>query len=124
VLIIAAVLGCAAGYVAYTQLPPAVIPLRVESRPPNLVVFWPPEQTRDSVYAALRVGNADPITLTPAQKAAGYVMILPTGNDTKVELIAQHSFRDSRGIVRYIKNSRSSRLAPPDLSPAPMTQTR
>jgi hypothetical protein len=124
VLIMAAVLGCAAGYLAYVQLPPAIIPLRVESRPPNLIVFWPPEQTRDSVYAALRVGNGDPITLTREQKAAGYVLIVPTGNDTKIELIAQHSFRDSRGIVRYIKNPRNAALVPSEIPTAPMTQPR
>ncbi|MGH9582789.1 MAG: hypothetical protein ACRD4O_07635, partial [Bryobacteraceae bacterium] len=51
VLLIAAALGCAAGYWAYIQLPSATIRLSVRPRGSALLVSWPPEQTRGGDYA-------------------------------------------------------------------------
>jgi hypothetical protein len=104
VLFIAAALGCAVGYTIYLQLPPAVIPLNIRSHTPALIVSWPPEQTRDAVYAALRVDDGDPIPLSAQQKQEGQAAVpaTPTGN-VKIELMAQHWMRDSRGILRYVE---------------------
>jgi hypothetical protein len=103
VLFIAAALGCVVGYFIYLQLPPAVIPLNIEKRAPELIVSWPPEQTRDAVYAALRVDDGDPIPLSTAQKAQGQAAVHSAGGNVKIELIAQHWMRDSRGILRYVE---------------------
>lgn len=103
VLFIAAALGCVVGYFIYLQLPPAVIPLNVEKNAAGLVVSWPPEQTRDAVYAALRVDDGDPVALSPEQKAAGQAAVHATGGNVKIELTAQHWMRDSRGILRYVE---------------------
>jgi hypothetical protein len=103
VLFIAAALGCVVGYFIYLQLPPAVIPLNIEKRTPELIISWPPEQTRDAVYAALRVDDGDPIPLSTAQKAQGQAAIHSAGGNIKIELIAQHWMRDSRGILRYVE---------------------
>ena len=103
VLFLAAALGCVVGYFIYLQLPPAVIPLNVEKRAPELIISWPPEQTRDAVYAALRVDDGDPIPLSSAQKAQGQAAIHSAGGNVKIELIAQHWMRDSRGILRYVE---------------------
>jgi hypothetical protein len=103
VLFIAAALGCVVGYFIYLQLPPAVIPMNVQKRPPALVVSWPPEQTRDAVYAALRVDDGDPIPLSSQQKAEGQAAIRANSGNVKIELIAQHWMRDSRGILRFVE---------------------
>jgi len=103
VLFIAAALGCVVGYFIYLQLPPAVIPLNVEKRSPELIISWPSEQTRDAGYAALRVDDGDPIVLSPEQKTQGQAAIHSAGGNVKIELIAQHWMRDSRGILRYVE---------------------
>jgi hypothetical protein len=103
VLFVAAALGCVVGYFIYLQLPPAVIPLNAQKRSPALIVSWPPEQTRDAVYAALRVDDGDPIPLSSQQKADGQAAIRSTSGNVKIELIAQHWMRDSRGILRYVE---------------------
>lgn len=103
VLFIAAALGCGVGYTIYLQLPPAVIPMNVQSHAPTLVISWPAEQTRDAVYAALRIDDGDPIPLSAEQKARGQAEIPSASGNVKVELIAQHWMRDSRGIVRYVE---------------------
>lgn len=102
VLLIAAALGCAAGYWAYLQLPPARIPLNVNPEGSQLVVSWPPEQTRGTSYAAIRVNDGAPTLLSDADKAAGKTEIKYSGNDVKIELIVQHWMRQSRGIVRFV----------------------
>ncbi|HTU46026.1 MAG TPA: hypothetical protein VMF91_13240 [Bryobacteraceae bacterium] len=113
VLFIAAALGCVVGYFIYLQLPPAVIPLNIEKRAPELIVSWPPEQTRDAVYAALRIDDGDPIPLSSAQKAQGQAAIHSAGGNVKIELIAQHWMRDSRGILRYVEPFPAASAGPP-----------
>lgn len=116
VLFVAAALGCVVGYFIYLQLPPAVIPLNVQKRAPALIVSWPPEQTRDAVYAALRVDDGDPIPLSSQQKAQGQASVRSSSGNVKIELMAQHWMRDSRGILRYVEplpaSSASSGAAP------------
>jgi hypothetical protein len=96
------VLGCAAGYWAYLQLPPATIPLNIRPQGSVLLVSWPPEQTRDAASAAIRIDDGPPVPLTEADKLAGQTIIKPNGSDVKVELIVQHWMRQSRGIVRFV----------------------
>ena len=103
VLILASLLGCAAGYWAYLQLPPATIPLRVEKASNSLAIRWPSEQTKSSSLAAIRIDDGQAFPLTEEQKKAGQVQIELIGDDTKIELIAHHSIRDSRGIIRYLR---------------------
>ena len=102
VLPLAALLGCIVGYIAYLQVPSPVIPLTVRSLSQTVLVSWPPEQTRNSVYAAVRVDDGTPVLLSPEEKAAGQVEV-SAAYDIKVELIARSWLRDSRGIVRYVK---------------------
>lgn len=103
VLFLAATLGCAVGYWAYLQLPSATIALKVRTEPSALLVSWPAGQTRDAVYAALRVDDGQQVSLTPEERAAGHAKIPASGDNVKIELVAQHWMRDSRGIIRYVK---------------------
>jgi hypothetical protein len=103
VLLLAAALGCAVGYWAYSRLPTATIALNVHAAQSTLLISWPADQTRDAVYASIRVDDGQPVALSPEEKAAGEAEITPTSDNVKVELIAQHWMRDSRGIIRYVK---------------------
>ena len=117
ILLLAAILGCAAGYWAYLQLPSPVIPVNVKERSGQLVVEWPVNQTDSAEYAALQVNNGQWIQLTQDQKLAGNAAVnVPVQGDVKIELLAKHWLRDSRGIVRYIRTSKG---VPGNLTPAP-----
>ncbi|HMJ60992.1 MAG TPA: hypothetical protein VK493_04485, partial [Bryobacteraceae bacterium] len=102
VLPLAALLGCAVGYWGYLQLPSPIIPLSVRGLSRSVLVSWPSEDTRNAVYAAIRVNDATPVLLSSEEKAAGQVE-LSASPDIKVELIARNWMRDSRGIVRFVK---------------------
>lgn len=101
-LLFAAVLGCAVGYFAYLQLPSPYISLDARGRSRDLLINWPADQTRGVNYVAIRVDDGPPQLLTDQQKDAGEFTIPMHGENTKVEIIAQHWIRDSRGIVRYL----------------------
>jgi hypothetical protein len=113
VLLIAAFLGCCVGYWAYLQLPSAVIPLAIQKQQNTLIVSWSPSQTRTSAYAAVRVDDGEPVMLSSAEKIAGRTTVVSTANDVKVELIAQHWLRDSRGIVRFVSGAQNVPSAAP-----------
>jgi hypothetical protein len=102
VLPLAALLGCFAGWLLFLQVPPPIIPLTIKARGENVVVAWPPEQTRNAIYAAVRVDDSTPVPLTPEEKSTGRVEV-QARPDMKVELIARNWIRDSRGIVHYVK---------------------
>jgi hypothetical protein len=102
VLPLAALLGCLVGYVAYLQVPSPIIPLTVKTQGSNLIVSWPAEQTRNAVYAAVRLDDGTPEMLTAEEKNAGHVKV-EAAPDRKVELIARNWIHDSRGIVHYVK---------------------
>ena len=102
VLALAAALGCAVGYWAYLRLPPAIVPLTVHPHPPALTISWPSDQTREAEYAAIRVDDGEPLSLSEQDKAAGQTEINTTGDNVKVELIVRHWMRDSRGIIRFV----------------------
>jgi len=106
VLLLAAILGCIAGYWAYLQLPSPVIPVSVREQPDGLVVEWPSNQTSSVDYAALQVNDGQWITLSAQQKDAGRAVISVPPGDLKIDLVAKHWLRDSRGIVRYIRTQR------------------
>ncbi len=103
VLFLSAAIGCGVGYWGYLQLPPATIPMYVQDQPSGLLVSWPPDQTRDCVFAALRIDDEQEAPLSLLQRAAGQATISPSRENVKIELIAQHWMRDSRGIIRYVK---------------------
>jgi len=117
VLILAAALGCGVGYLGYLQLPSAIIPLKVRKRPSTLIVSWPPEQTRDAVYASIRVDDGQPMALTTEEKASGVTEVKSGAGNIKIELISKHWMRDSRGIVRYIKALTPASSPPGKVSP-------
>jgi len=119
VLFVAAAIGCGAGYWAYLQLPSATIPLYVQAQPAALLVSWPPEQTHDCIFAALRIDDEHEIPLSLLQRDAGQARIPASGNDVKIELIAQHWLRDSRGIVRFVKPVSQTPAKPVEPTPAP-----
>ncbi len=102
VLPLAALLGCFVGWLAFLQVPPPIIPLTVKTRGENVIVTWPSEQTRNAIYAAVRVDDSTPVPLTPEEKSTGRVEV-QARPDMKVELIARNWIRDSRGIVHYVK---------------------
>lgn len=118
VLFLAAAVGCGAGYWAYLQLPAATIPLYVQAQPAALVVSWPPEQTHDCIFAALRIDDEHEVPLSLLQRDAGQAKIPASGNDVKIELIAQHWLRDSRGIVRFVKPASPAPPKPVEPTPA------
>jgi hypothetical protein len=105
ILAIAALLGCLVGYVLYLQMPGAVIALEAhgQAQGQTITVSWPPEVTRNSVYASVRVNNSEPVPLSPEEKTLGRVEVNAAG-DVKVEVIAQNWMRDSRGIVHYLRS--------------------
>jgi len=113
VLPLAALLGCAVGYWGYLQLPSPIIPLRVHESSRSVTISWPPEDTRNSVYAAIRINDASPVLLSAKQKMSGQVE-LGAHPDLKVELIARNWMRDSRGIVRFVQAEK-----PPENSTTP-----
>ncbi|MGH9653987.1 MAG: hypothetical protein ACRD6B_11065 [Bryobacteraceae bacterium] len=102
VLLVAAVLGCAAGYWAYLQLPSATIRLSVRPSGSQLVVSWPPQQTSGAAYAAIRINDGAPAPLSRAEKATGQATVPASGDDVKIELTVPHWMRQSRGIVRFV----------------------
>jgi hypothetical protein len=102
VLPLAALLGCLVGYIAYLQVPSPIIPLTVKGKGEIVIVTWPADQTRNAVYAAVRVDDSAPVMLTAEERAAGRVEVSASA-DMKVELIARNWIHDSRGIVRFIK---------------------
>ncbi len=102
VMLLSAALGCGLGYWAYLQLPSAIIALDIRPESSGLLLSWPPEQTRDSPYAAIRINDGEPVPLSPTAKLAGQSRIEVTADDVKVEIIAQHWMRTSRGIVRFL----------------------
>ena len=105
VLLLAAVLGCLAGYWAYLQLPSPVIPVSVREQRGQLVVEWPAAQTQNVDFAALQVDNGQWVTLSDQQKTAGQAAITAPAGDVKIDILAKHWLRDSRGIVRYIRTT-------------------
>ncbi len=103
VLLLAAILGCLAGYWAYLQLPSPAIPVSVRERSGQLSVEWPASQTESVEYAAIQVDNGAWMPLTPEQKTAGRALVIAPPGDVKIDIMAKHWLRDSRGIVRYIR---------------------
>jgi hypothetical protein len=102
IFIVAAVLGSSAGYWAFIQIPPAVIPLSVRPSASGLIVSWPSDQTRGAAIATIRVNDGEPISLTDADKDSGQATIKAPGDDVKIELTVHHWMRESRGIVRFV----------------------
>jgi hypothetical protein len=103
VLMMAALLGCCVGYWAYLQLPSPIIPLTLRAQSASLVVSWPPNETRGISYAAVRIDDGNAVPLSAAEKAAGETAVPAKSGNIKIELIAHHWMRDSRGIVRFIR---------------------
>jgi hypothetical protein len=113
ILVLAAVLGCVAGYWCYLQLPSPVIPLSLRQQGGRIILSWPAAQTSSVDYAAVRVNDGEAKALTAQEKSAGELSLNDTDGDIKIELVAQHWLRDSRGIVRYLKAPRAGDTAPP-----------
>jgi hypothetical protein len=76
-------------------------------------------QTQTSAYAAIRVDDGEAVALSSAEKIAGRAAIANSATDVKIELIAQHWLRDSRGIVRFVSAEQPSSSAIPPVSSAP-----
>ena len=106
VLILAALLGCMAGYWAYLRLPSPVIPVTIREQTGQLVVEWPSAQTAGTDYAAIRINDGQPISLSDRQKTNGRAVVLAPSGDVKIDLVAKHWLRDSRGIVRYLRTAK------------------
>jgi hypothetical protein len=102
VLILAGVLGSAVGYWAYLQVPPATVQLHLEPSGGNYVITWMANVTRDADSVTMRINDSEPTAVSAADKAAGQVIIPGRPGGVKVEIIAHHTLRDTRGIVRYI----------------------
>jgi hypothetical protein len=114
---LSALLGCLVGYVAYLQLPAPIIPIDVRPVDQTIVVSWPPDETRNAVYAAIRLNDGAPVPLSAMEKKTGHVS-LSAARDFKVEIVARNWIRDSRGIVRYLHSNNGNGLATPlDLAP-------
>jgi hypothetical protein len=116
-LALAALLGCLVGYIAYLQLPAPVIPIDVRPLDQTIVVSWPPEETRNAVYAAIRLNDGAAVPLSAQEKRSGHVS-LSAARDFKVEIVARNWIRDSRGIVRYLHSNNGNGLASPTSLPS------
>jgi hypothetical protein len=102
ILILAGLLGCAGGYWAFLQLPPAVIPLRAQRSGDHVLILWDPVVTRTARYPVMRVNDGRPMLLDDEQRETGTAEIPLSGDELKVEIIAPHWVRDSRGILRFV----------------------
>jgi hypothetical protein len=93
-----------------------VIPIDVRPVDQTIVVSWPPEETQNAVYAAIRLNDGAPVPLTAQEKRLGHVS-LSADKDFKVEIVARNWIRDSRGIVRYMHSINGSAMAVPSYEP-------
>lgn len=100
-LSVAALVGCLVGYIAYLQLPAPIIPLDVRTVNHTIVVSWPPDETKNALYAAIRFNDGAPVPLSAEERMSGQVS-LAAAKDFKVEVMARNWLRDCRGIVRYV----------------------
>jgi hypothetical protein len=67
------------------------------------VVEWPSALTENVDYAALQVNDGQWMALSPKEKTAGHAVVTVPPGDVKIDLVAKHWLRDSRGIVRYLR---------------------
>ena len=111
VLPLAALIGSAVGYVAYRQIPSPIIPLNAHGVAQSVLVSWPPTETRNATYAAIRVDDSAPVPLSPGEKATGQLELSATP-DMKIELITHNWLRNSRGIVRFVKADTPAQTTP------------
>ena len=102
-LLVAAILGLGAGFWMYRQIVPAVIPLTVEPDANGVLVSWPPEQTSNAAHAFVRVNDGSSMELPADAKSAGKWEVTGSPDNLKFEIIVQHTFHNSRGIVRFIE---------------------
>jgi hypothetical protein len=128
-LLLSAALGCGVGYFAYLQLPSPYISLEAQRQSSSLRIHWPAEQTRGVDYVAIRIDDGPPQLLTEQEKDAGQMEVPARSDNTKVEIIAQHWIRDSRGIVRYLSAAAPSggdnkNAAPASAKPASGAEVR
>lgn len=123
ILLAAAGLGFAVGYLAYSRLSFSAISLTVEDHPPVLFVSWPPDESRDADSASIRINDGAPRPLTLEEKAGGQAEIKMTGNSVKVEVVTHSWFHDSRGIVRYVRPAAPSSEPPTTTQGAPIAET-
>ena len=80
---------------------------------------WPPDETRNAIYAAVRLNDGPPVPLSAEEKRLGRVSLTAT-KDFKIEVMARNWIRDSRGIVRYLHTAdRNGQVLPLDASPLP-----
>ena len=105
VLILAAVLGCIAGYLAYLRLPSPVIALAAHEQQSSLVISWPASQTEDVEYATIRINDGQRRVLSTEEKEAGQAVVTPPPGNVKVEVTARHWLRDARGILRLVRRT-------------------
>jgi hypothetical protein len=80
-----------------------VIPVSVREQTGRLIVEWPSALTEKVDYAALQVNDGQWVTLSPQEKTAGHAVVAAPPGDVKIDLLAKHWLRDSRGIVRYLR---------------------
>jgi hypothetical protein len=103
-LFISVLLGCALGYWLYTQMPPGLLAVKLDSRDGKYLISWPPDQTRGADAILMRVNDGEPTPLPVSDQLIGRTEIPATDpHGVKIEIIARHKIRDSRGIVRYLK---------------------
>lgn len=110
-LIVSVVLGWVLGYIAYLHITPGVIRLSVESRAEGFLLEWPPQQTQDASYAAVRINDGQPVPLSAEAKALGRTEIKTTNDNVKVELIVQSRIRTSHGVIRFIRPGAQSQTS-------------
>ena len=118
VLPLAALIGSAVGYVAYRQIPSPIIPLNAHGVAQSVLVSWPPTETRNATYAAIRVDDSAPVPLSPGEKATGQLELSATP-DMKIELITHNWLRNSRGIVRFVRADIPPAQTKPAVEPQP-----
>ncbi len=102
-IMIAVIIGLGAAFWFYKQLPEPLIQLTVEPQPSGIVVSWPPDETNDASRAYIRINNGPLLELPAQAKSSGRYQVEGSGDNLEFEVIAQHTLRDSRGMVRYIQ---------------------
>ncbi|MGC2658709.1 MAG: hypothetical protein WA324_12195 [Bryobacteraceae bacterium] len=94
---------CTIAFRLYQQYFTSAIPLQIADGVDKLTVSWPPDETRDSNDAAIRVDGGAPIPLSEEQRVLGRSDVPSKGGEVQVELVVHHWFGDTHGRIVFMK---------------------
>lgn len=104
ILVLAVLLGGAAGCALYWALPAPIIDVNIGLQGNQYVVSWPEDQTHGAESVSMRINDGPPSPIPPADAAAARTAIPATdARVLKIEIIAHRRLGKSRGIAEFVK---------------------